>query len=440
MARDLHDFIIAENELFTNSSFRDIGALKSFLSYSTKSEGEELPKEYTEAAFLVELVNIFLELRFHAEEKHQADKGNAVNERDALPLSDTEIAEVIFSEDESEPSPRLVSRIAQDHLFLIERLLQKMRRVLQRERKRVHLSEAQEIDAHCLRWLTVQPGITASQKAGASQRIMAVVRKETHNTLENRVLKDFLQRVHRLSTFYLLRFKRKDYEGSERLNAVRRLNNVAEGALKMPQMAEIAPLNDMPVPNYVLRCDSLYGKMWGLYRRVVEEMHIVELSWKRRHLLFAEMVRLYILACFNKKLGEWSEARQTFDSTLWIKRLPNEEGFIDRARFDNIYELSNKIIAWKNPGISGMQVGFKELSGSGRKDAIKLAIAYLTQTNMEEINVSGNTFYIVFSARKIDFREDVRRKIIQLNSLEDIGGADCKLVDKINILLKALAG
>ena len=114
------------------------------------------------------------------------------DKREALPISWNKILDV-FTGTSSEPPQTLITQIAQQHIDIIEYIIQNARKILKRERKKVHISTAQQLDGQCLRWLIRQPGVTAAQKAGNQQKILSVVREESYNTLENRVLKAFLQ-------------------------------------------------------------------------------------------------------------------------------------------------------------------------------------------------------------------------------------------------------
>ena len=71
-------------------------------------------------------------------------------------------------------------------------LEKKIRRMLRREREKVQLDRVQEMDRASMRWLSKQPGTTLAQRAGSDQRVLAIVRKENFDTLENRVLHAYL--------------------------------------------------------------------------------------------------------------------------------------------------------------------------------------------------------------------------------------------------------
>ena len=61
------------------------------------------------------------------------------------------------------------------------------RRILQRYRDNMPIRRIQELDPACIRDYARRPGITAAEKAGSRQCLLAVRRREHRDTLENRV-------------------------------------------------------------------------------------------------------------------------------------------------------------------------------------------------------------------------------------------------------------
>ena len=69
------------------------------------------------------------------------------------------------------------------------------RRILQRYRDNTPISRIQELDSACIRDYARRPGVTASEKAGARQCLLAVRRREQRDTLENRVACWVMERI-----------------------------------------------------------------------------------------------------------------------------------------------------------------------------------------------------------------------------------------------------
>jgi len=92
------------------------------------------------------------------------------------------------AEDEADPRMAEIVRQARDVLPLLQDLEKRIRRVLRRNREMTSLDRVQEMDRGSMLWLVRQPGRTTAERAGAGQRILATVRHENFDTLENRVL------------------------------------------------------------------------------------------------------------------------------------------------------------------------------------------------------------------------------------------------------------
>lgn len=92
------------------------------------------------------------------------------------------------AEDEADPKMAEIVRQARRMQPVLRDLEQRVRRVLRRQRELTPLDRVQEMDRASMVWLSRQPGRNISERAGASQRILATVRRENFDTLENRVL------------------------------------------------------------------------------------------------------------------------------------------------------------------------------------------------------------------------------------------------------------
>lgn len=94
-----------------------------------------------------------------------------------------------------EEDPRMAEIVRQARALppVMTDLTKRLRRILRRTREQVPLDRVQEMDRAAMRWLSRQPGTTIAERAGSGQRILATVRKEDFNTLENRVLHSYVK-------------------------------------------------------------------------------------------------------------------------------------------------------------------------------------------------------------------------------------------------------
>ena len=186
-------------------SYTDVALLKAY--QEGKMESDNAASH--EAELVCDVVELMTELRYEAEGDYSAGITRANNKRGELCLTEKSLKERLTENKNEDPPKQLISAIASQHLILIQILVSAMRKTLRRKRDMVSISEVQQIDAHCLRWLARQPGNFAQEKAGVRQKLMAVVREETKNTLENRVLKDFIIRAEILARRYLQQYEKQ---------------------------------------------------------------------------------------------------------------------------------------------------------------------------------------------------------------------------------------
>jgi hypothetical protein len=169
----------------------------------------------------------------------------------------------------------------------LEKLCRAPRRILERYRGKEHLGRIQQLDAACLRWYSRQPGNTPAEKAGSSQKLLSVKRRETFDTLENRVLKWVLLEMERLCGRYLRQNRR--YRGSQRCKDVKRLHRELRGYLLSEPICHVPHRLVSPlVPNYPLQQNPDYKQVWSTYKRLVANRRELEDSWRWHRLIWKE--------------------------------------------------------------------------------------------------------------------------------------------------------
>lgn len=375
-----------DSDVFASESYTDVTLLKQFL-------GDEATGDQ-EAAFMADVIELFADMRFHAEELQKKRDVLIWSERQELPLYEEDIIDVVTKDDADEPPAQLVTFIAQKELPYIERILEHLRKVLRRRRSMVHLSSAQQLDSHCMRWLTRQPGNTPMQKAGPRQQIMAVEREESYNTLENRVLKDFFVRTFDLSKRYIREYAA--YEKSKRVQAVRRLCTFAQEALRLPVIAGLPRLVRTPVPNYVLQNDPMYRRMWALYRKIIEHRRFAEMSWPYRHRLFGDIMQMWVNVHLSVNLG----FKSVFERLTWISVSPTQGGFFIKPNYRNAYQNKDiTVVRDVTQGGCWLMVGDTE----AKKREAFLHLVYIPKAyagELHEISYKTGHYYIVFTGNE----------------------------------------
>ena len=284
------------------------------------------PPKDDEYDALILMVWEFFSLRVRAENYFEQHKHVAKSSRGALPLPWREIKAEF---ERSGPPETMLTLIAKRHYGTIDTLIGNIRKVLKREREKVPIGREQQVDSHCLRWLTRQPGYAPVEKAGARQEILGVVRRENFDTLENRVLKDFLQRCLALSSMYLRKYE-QTWPNDENVIKVKRLKGLCIGALNLPVFEKVKAIADLPQPNYVLQQDRLYSRIWGEYLKILREEDVAERMWN---------LRREVEDCYNKlhdRVGEHCSPCAKYDTPIWFNELDGRNSIVEAPIWDNV--------------------------------------------------------------------------------------------------------
>ncbi len=276
--------------------------------------------------FLGQVESLF-RLRLKAEELFRDNQHVAKSRRGALPL-DWPVIDAILNPDTAEPPETLITRISRECLTDTEDILGNLRKVLIREREKMSLGMVQQVDAHCLRWLCRQPGHDAIEKAGAKQRILAIVRKENFNILENRVFKDFLMRCSQETAQYL-RKNQSRFSDHEKIKCVRRLHNLCEKGMREPLLEKVGIILALPIPNYVLRQERRYAKIWKAYVELIRQANIAERLWARREEVGATLVRL------RKEIEKHINPTAKYHCPIWFNPLDGRHSILDNPFYEN---------------------------------------------------------------------------------------------------------
>ena len=209
--------------------------------------------------------------------------------------------------DEDTARYALIVELAESRLAAqLGRITSNPKRVLRRVRELEHLSRVQEVDNHCLRWITRQPGTALQERAGPKQRVLAVKREETIDTLENRVVRHCAKLAQDAATRYL--------EGHRHIAVSARKRTVENFRRQVGRLVERATFDGVRrlgepcrAPNYTLLENGLYRGVWQAYDQLVKQEDLRSRLWRHRRVLWAEVCGLAVSSMF---LGVAGEGRQ----------------------------------------------------------------------------------------------------------------------------------
>ncbi len=172
------------------------------------------------------------------------------------------------------------------------------RRILQRYRYDTPIGRIQELDPACIRDYARRPGITAIQKAGSRQCLLAVLRREQRDTLENRVACWVMDRLSLRAGAYCS--ENSAYLNDEKVNGVRRFGRNSAEWRASEWLQDVARLpHVITQPNYPLQFESRYQVVWRTYQRLLKEKREIDDAWAWQRVLWGETGRQLVACCLH---------------------------------------------------------------------------------------------------------------------------------------------
>ena len=206
-----------------------------------------------------------------------------------------------------EPRTARIVEIARAHFAAIRDVCERPRRMLVRQRELVSVGRVQELDSICMRDLIRRPGQTILEKAGARQEILAVTRRETVDTAENRVIRDFINLCQHRARAYERENARA--RAHSKVRSVIELRRNCERLDAWSPLAGAGKLVGAARPNYVLQKDRRYNPLWIQYDKLRREEEETDVIWAWSRCLWADFVRGVVtsfLSCNgNDSLCKW---------------------------------------------------------------------------------------------------------------------------------------
>ncbi len=197
----------------------------------------------------------------------------------------------------------LIVQLAEQQGFPLREIARGAKRILRRKRDKERVSRAREFDKASLIQIAQLPGRTMAQKAGPRQRIPAVKRFETTDTLENRVVEHFCRlveaewiRSENSPSTKITGDYRPVAEGFERLCRSTRLGEDFMGVtrLRSPCVA----------PNFTLEQNTNYRAIWLGYKRLIQRQTEQEECWAWARRLFLNRALVFAAELFEQAFPE----------------------------------------------------------------------------------------------------------------------------------------
>ena len=182
----------------------------------------------------------------------------------------------------------------------LEKITKQPRRMLKRIRDQERIQRVREIDKACLIDLSRRPGLAIAEKAGSRQRILAVRREETCNTLENRVVRHCCSLIRRASERYLSFHAEEKYLLSKRKKSV---EDFKRKSIKWNACDALRGVGDLSTPckspNYVLLQNPHYARIWKAYVALVKNEETRENIWRWQRQLWMQIATVGLSELFD---------------------------------------------------------------------------------------------------------------------------------------------
>ncbi|MBF0230619.1 MAG: DUF2357 domain-containing protein [Desulfamplus sp.] len=278
----------------------------------------------------VDIINEIIASNFYDESKQARN-----SYRDTEYIKWKNIVSLLLEEKKRKDEPRmaLIVKIAEKMQEILEKISRNPRRRLMRDNQLQNIQKIQEIDSNSLRWIARQPGKTIPEKGGTKQKIMAVVRVSSFDTLENRIFKDFLKRSIEASFKYIREYNHFENSKSTRFRNVKKFNILSQKIINAPFLNDVQKIESVIQPNYVLQSGEHYKDLWKWYQRLVKQDYEIDNAWAWQSRLWSNIAALLVSIVLSGGSAE-EDNGQKKNNHIEIKPIANSEA---RFRSEQIF-------------------------------------------------------------------------------------------------------
>lgn len=202
-----------------------------------------------------------------------------------------------------DPPVEVIHRVRDRCIGAVVDLCGRLRCELHRSRRAIDVGRVQEVDDACIGWLARQAGKSLAERAGPRQRVLAVTRRTSHDTFENRVLALFLKLASAACLRYLTLQSARSMPTHPRVHRIEGFEKVVRELLRHRGLEKLPDPSPNTRPNHVLQFDRNYRAIWDGYQLLLAANKRDELVWRWRHRTFGEIVLLDLLAALGS--SEW---------------------------------------------------------------------------------------------------------------------------------------
>jgi hypothetical protein len=173
------------------------------------------------------------------------------------------------------------------------------RRILRRVQRMVPLARVQEVDRRAMTWLIRQPGESIAERAGDRQRIQAVAREESFNTLENRVVLSYARMADAVARDYCGRHGAAAL--TPRVARVRRFGGRCRTLERDLRSRSVGEAGADVTPNFVLQNDARYRAVWDAWHELLRRRRSLDDLWRWQARSWEEFCALVVVIALQSR-------------------------------------------------------------------------------------------------------------------------------------------
>lgn len=217
-----------------------------------------------------------------------------------------------------------ILEIAENAAQPLCRLENKLRKSLLNTRKMLSVERINELDGKCIDYILRLEGNSLREKAQRNKmRLLGLAKEETYNLLENRVLKDFLERCISKSALYIKEINEYNNHDKAKANSslMRQMKifkqRCQDLSTKTP-LSTVPRQTTLPKPNFVLQKDPDYKKIWRMYLDLIHEKRDLDQTLYCQQNLFQDVcdVMLNAALCYLCEQPSFTSAKGFTISTI----------------------------------------------------------------------------------------------------------------------------
>jgi len=200
------------------------------------------------------------------------------------------------SEDKDPAQMALIVHLADDKKLRksLETICRNPRKILEKYRKKTNVDRVDQLDVVCLLAYVRRPGRNLIEKAGPKQEILSVQRRQSADTLENRLSKWVISKLIAMCKKYL--FENRRHKTSSRVRSVNCFAKFLDEILKDGLIEGLRSEGSVPIPNYALQYEYRYHLVWKAYRKIIKNLKILDDAWRWQRVLWEESCRQIIFS------------------------------------------------------------------------------------------------------------------------------------------------